>query len=185
MGLRPPPQSPITGITPPIWRVRTRSIPITRRLNCSLELIFSIDIKLVRIAINMPVARAATSVIEIISSINVNPLSCGARAAACSVGFSRRPPVLTTITDAHPPPAKLPFEIPPARNYASPRRPSSRFQAQYDRRPKSPAPIQEQFQTAGSRRATNKESPPSAPHRIHQPSEHCAAASAQQAAHPS
>ena len=75
MGVRKFPQSLITGITPPIWRVRILSIPITRRLNCSRELTFSSDSKLVRMAINIPVASAATSVIEIISSISVNPLA--------------------------------------------------------------------------------------------------------------
>ena len=73
MGTRPDPQSLVTGITPPIWRVRTRSIPITRRLNCSREFIFSSDSRLVRIAISIPVESAATRVMEIISSINVNP----------------------------------------------------------------------------------------------------------------
>ena len=67
------PQSLTTGITPPIWRVRMCSIPITRRLNCNREFIFSMDSRLVRIAIIMPVASAATRVIEIISSISVKP----------------------------------------------------------------------------------------------------------------
>src|SRR5580700_390359 len=178
--MRPGPQSLITGITPPICRVRIRSIPITRRLNSRRELIFSSDNKLVRIAISIPVASAATSVIEIISSISVKPLV--AWASARSVGFRLRP--LVCITAAHPPPAKPLSETLRAKSYASLPHPSSRFQARYDPRPTSPAALQEPSQTAESPPARSKARRQSAPHQNLQPWEHYAVVWAPPAVHP-
>ena len=78
------------GIAPPSCRERIRWTPSARRFSSRRVWVRLSDSRPPRIAISMPVAIAATSVMEIISSINVKP-RCDLEVTRCPLPAAKAP----------------------------------------------------------------------------------------------